>query len=46
MGHPIVYGLALGGEVLRAPLADTEITHELSGYRNIAGEKRSSAGED
>jgi lactate 2-monooxygenase len=40
VGRPIAYGLALGGEegveeVLRALLADTEITLGLSGYRNI-----------
>ena len=40
MGRPIMYGLALGGEegveeVLRALLADIEITLGLSGYKNI-----------
>ncbi|KAH9983254.1 FMN-dependent alpha-hydroxy acid dehydrogenase [Russula vinacea] len=40
VGRPIAYGLALGGEegveeVLRALLADTEITLGLSGYGNI-----------
>jgi isopentenyl diphosphate isomerase/L-lactate dehydrogenase-like FMN-dependent dehydrogenase len=40
VGRPIMYGLALGGEegveeVLRALLADTEITLGLCGYRNI-----------
>ena len=40
VGRPIMYGLALGGEegveeVLRALLADTEITLGLSGYKSI-----------
>ena len=40
MGRPVIYGLALGGEqgveeVLRALLADTEITLGLSGYKNL-----------
>ncbi|KAI0292446.1 FMN-dependent alpha-hydroxy acid dehydrogenase [Russula brevipes] len=40
VGRPFMYGLALGGEqgveeVLRALLADTEITLGLSGYKSI-----------
>lgn len=40
VGRPVMYGLALGGEqgveeVLRALLADTEITLGLSGYKNV-----------
>ena len=40
VGRPAMYGLVLGGEqgveeVLRALLADTEITLGLSGYKNL-----------
>jgi lactate 2-monooxygenase len=40
VGRPIMYGLALGGEqgveeVLRALLAETEITLGLSGHKNL-----------
>jgi lactate 2-monooxygenase len=40
VGRPFMYGLAVGGEqgveeVLRALLADTEITLGLSGYKSI-----------